>query len=172
MPARALLYLFVGLFGDVMCNYYNPNECGQPDFPGPGYSRSCKRQCIDGDYQKQEENYQRGTFCFVTYADDNEALYYLGHCDNGECLPDNRGAGGRPPHQWDAEYHRCLDKTSAVPVKNCTYICEEHRPSHLPRAYFYGIYRNSTCTLANNETGICRSGFCHGKEHFPQIDHS
>uniref|UniRef100_A0A0K8RAP0 Putative basic tail protein n=1 Tax=Ixodes ricinus TaxID=34613 RepID=A0A0K8RAP0_IXORI len=110
--ARALFYLFVGLFGAVIGNYNDPNACGQTDYPAPGYSPSCKRQCIDGDNKTQEENYARGTFCFVKYSNDDEALYYLGHCDNGECLPDNRDAYGRPPRQWDDVYHVCEDRRS------------------------------------------------------------
>uniref|UniRef100_A0A0K8R326 Putative basic tail protein n=1 Tax=Ixodes ricinus TaxID=34613 RepID=A0A0K8R326_IXORI len=168
--ARALFYLFVGLFGAVIGNYNDPNACGQTDYPAPGYSPSCKRQCIDGDNKTQEENYARGTFCFVKYSDDDEALYYLGHCDNGECLPDNRDAYGRPPRQWDDVYHVCEDRRSDTTVKNCTYICMKQTEKYLPREYYYGIYRNSPCKYGDGKTGICRSGLCESPDLFPPID--
>nr|AAY66555.1 putative secreted salivary protein [Ixodes scapularis] len=168
---RALFYLFVGLFGDVMCNYNDPGACGQPDYPAPGYAPSCDRKCRDGDGVEQTENYACGTFCFVKYSDDDDdALYYLGHCNDGKCLPDNRDADGRPPHQWDAEYHKCLDKRSETPVKNCTYICQVEKESYRPIEYYYGIYRHTGCKYGDGKTGICRSGFCENPDLFPSID--
>ncbi|CAN7985701.1 unnamed protein product [Ixodes pacificus] len=67
MMARALFYLFVGLFGDVMCNSNDPGACGRPDYPAPGYAPSCERECRDGNGVQQKENYARGTFCFVIH---------------------------------------------------------------------------------------------------------
>ncbi|KAG0422132.1 hypothetical protein HPB47_002025, partial [Ixodes persulcatus] len=130
---------------DAMCHYYNPNECGHPDFPSPGYTPSCKRKCLDGNGQEQEEDYASGTFCFVTYSSSDDALYYLGYCDRGVCLPENRDADGRPPRQWDGVYHVCDDRRSDTTVKNCTYICMKQTEKYLPREYYYGIYRNSSC---------------------------
>uniref|UniRef100_A0A090XB91 Putative secreted salivary protein n=1 Tax=Ixodes ricinus TaxID=34613 RepID=A0A090XB91_IXORI len=106
MMRVALFYIFVGLFGDIMCNNNDPNVCYSDDYPNEGYTRSCSRLCSTGhSYEKRP--YTDGTLCYVNRED--ESLYYLGHCKDGQCIPENRGAGGKLPHQWDAKYHQCND---------------------------------------------------------------
>uniref|UniRef100_V5GJ23 Putative secreted protein n=1 Tax=Ixodes ricinus TaxID=34613 RepID=V5GJ23_IXORI len=106
MMCVALFYIFVGLFGDIMCNNNDPYVCYSDDYPNEGYTRSCSRLCSTG-HSYEERPYTDGTLCYVNRED--ESLYYLGHCEDGQCIPENRGAGGKLPHQWDAKYHQCSD---------------------------------------------------------------
>uniref|UniRef100_A0A0K8R9H6 Putative basic tail protein n=1 Tax=Ixodes ricinus TaxID=34613 RepID=A0A0K8R9H6_IXORI len=148
-----------------MCISIDPRVCTSDVYPVDGYAPSCSFTCLNEGMQ-EVVNYQTGTFCFVKH--DDGSLHYLGHCKDGQCVPENRDAAGNPPPQWNADYHVCDDKISSEVVKNCTYICKKDRnPWELP-LYFYGIYEGK-CKLETEE-GICRSGFCHSGSQFPKID--
>uniref|UniRef100_A0A0K8RBB5 Putative basic tail protein n=1 Tax=Ixodes ricinus TaxID=34613 RepID=A0A0K8RBB5_IXORI len=163
--AKALFFLFFGLFGNVMCNFFDSRICTTDSYQAEGYAPGCTFKCLENN-EERVVNYRAGTFCFVNRED--ETLQHLGHCENGVCVPENRGPGGSLPHQWDAEYHGCNDVMTDKVVKNCTYVCKKDRQSWELPLYFYGVYEGK-CEL-DGETGICRSGVCHSGNQFPQID--
>uniref|UniRef100_V5GLF0 Putative secreted metalloprotease n=2 Tax=Ixodes ricinus TaxID=34613 RepID=V5GLF0_IXORI len=101
MMAKALFYLFFGLFGDVMCNNIDPRICTTDSYQAEGYAPSCTFKCLNNGVE-EEVNYATGTFCFVNRKDGT--LHHLGHCENGVCVPENRGPRRESyPTTWDGD---------------------------------------------------------------------
>uniref|UniRef100_A0A090X7V9 Putative secreted salivary protein n=1 Tax=Ixodes ricinus TaxID=34613 RepID=A0A090X7V9_IXORI len=72
MMAKALFYLFFGLFGDVMCNNIDPRICTTDSYQAEGYAPSCTFKCLNNGVE-EEVNYATGTFCFVNRKDGDTA---------------------------------------------------------------------------------------------------